>query len=86
LEKFDGFKTIDIAIPLAKINIEVDGVHHNANSQQALADLKRTYYSFLEGYYTLRIPNSLLRSNLEETTEYIAEMCNKSYEIQLKGR
>jgi very-short-patch-repair endonuclease len=86
LEKFDGFKTIDIAIPLAKINIEVDGIHHNANSDQALADLKRTYYSYLEGYFTLRIPNSLLRSNLEETTQYIAEMCSKSYEVQLKDR
>ena len=86
LEKFDGYKTIDISIPSARINIEVDGTHHNTNSMQALADLKRTYYSFLEGYYTLRIPNSLLRSNLEQTTQYIAEMCSKSYEVQLRDR
>jgi very-short-patch-repair endonuclease len=76
LERHDGYKTIDISIPSAKINIEVDGAHHNLNSEQALADLKRTYYSFLEGYYTLRIPNSLLRSHLEETTEYISGICN----------
>lgn len=49
MEKFDGFKQIDIAIPEAKVNIEVDGKHHNYDKQQALADLKRTYYSFLKG-------------------------------------
>lgn len=35
LEKYDGYKHIDIAIPDAKINIEVDGGHHNYNHQQA---------------------------------------------------
>lgn len=45
LEKFDGFKTIDIAITEAKVNIEVDGKHHNFDAKQALTDLKRTYYS-----------------------------------------
>ena len=29
LEKYDGHKTIDIAVPEAKLNIEVDGQHHN---------------------------------------------------------
>src|SRR5687768_13234171 len=47
LEKFDGHKTIDIAIVECRVNIEVDGKqHHNPN--QALADLKRTYFSFLK--------------------------------------
>jgi hypothetical protein len=32
LEKCDGFKTIDIAITEAKLNIEVDGSHHQARS------------------------------------------------------
>jgi len=47
----DGYKHIDIAIPEAKINIEIDGVHHNYNAQQALSDLKRTYYSFKKIFY-----------------------------------
>jgi len=46
LEKNDGYKTIDIAVVAAKVNIEVDGTHHNYSYQQALADLKRTYYAF----------------------------------------
>jgi hypothetical protein len=74
LEKFDGYKHIDIAIPEARVNIEVDGGHHNYNNRQALSDLKRTYHSFLKGYLTLRIPNSLIEFNLEETADYISEM------------
>jgi len=80
LEKFDGYKHIDIAIPQAKINIEVDGIHHNYSTSQALSDLKRTYYSFLRGFYTIRIPNSLVRYDdvLEETADYIVALLNES--------
>lgn len=66
LEKNDGFKTIDIAIPTAKLNIEVDGQHHNYCEKQSLADLKRTRYSWEKGYKTLRIPNSLIREKLDD--------------------
>lgn len=76
IEKFDGFKTIDIAVPEAKINIEIDGGHHNFNPRQALSDLQRTYFSFLKGYFTLRIPNSLIEWNLEETADYLVEFMN----------
>ena len=80
MEKFDGYKHIDIAIPEAKINIEVDGGHHNYNDRQALADLKRTYFSFLKGYYTIRIPNSLVYNEymLEETADFIVGILNES--------
>lgn len=76
LEKFDGFKHIDIAIPQAKINIEVDGVHHNFDNIQAMKDLKRTCYSLMKGYSTIRIPNSLTykTNDLEETADYLAEL------------
>jgi very-short-patch-repair endonuclease len=73
LEKCDGFKTIDIAITEARLNIEVDGSHHNTKHDQALADLKRTYHSFQKGYYTLRIPNSLVQNRLTETAKYVAD-------------
>lgn len=78
LEKYDGFKTIDIAIPEAKVNIEVDGVHHNLQHKQALADLKRTYHSFLKGYFTLRIPNTLIKWSIDETADYIVDFLNES--------
>jgi very-short-patch-repair endonuclease len=80
LEKYDGHKHIDIAIPEAKVNIEVDGSHHHHNPQQALADLKRTYYSFLKGYHTIHIPNSLVldESILNETADYVVAFLNES--------
>jgi hypothetical protein len=76
LEKFDGFKTIDIAITEARVNIEVDGMHHQFDPQQALADLKRTYFSFQKGYLTLRIPNALVEWDLETTADFITEFLN----------
>ena len=78
LEKWDGYKTIDIAVTDAKVNIEVDGKHHNYNHQQALSDLKRTFYSFQKGYLTLRIPNSLVEWSIEETADYITEFLIES--------
>jgi very-short-patch-repair endonuclease len=73
LEKNDGFKSIDIAVPSAKVNIEVDGRHHSYDGRQALADLKRTLYSFKKGYSTLRIPNSLADYDIEQTANLITE-------------
>lgn len=78
LEKWDGYKHIDIAIPEAMINIEIDGSHHNLHSKQALADLKRTYFSFKKGYFTLRIPNSLIREHLDEVVDLVIEILNES--------
>ena len=78
LEKFDGFKSIDIAITGAKVNIEVDGPQHSYNHQQALADLKRTYYSFKKGYYTLRIPNALVAYDHNEAVDFIEEFIKVS--------
>ena len=82
LEKSDGFKSIDIAVPQAKVNIEVDGMHHSYDGRQAMADLRRTLHSFKKGYSTLRIPNSLAEYDLEQTadliTEYLVESRDKN--------
>ena len=78
LEKYDGFKHIDIAIVQAKVNIEIDGGHHNYSHKQALRDLKRTFHSFKKGYVTLRVPNSLVKNHLKETAKYIAEFIYES--------
>lgn len=78
IEHYDGHKHIDIVIHEAKVHIEVDGRQH-FNHKQALSDLKRTYYSFLEGYFTLRIPNTLVHEHLDETAEYLVSFMNESY-------
>lgn len=88
LEKYDGYKHIDIAIPDAKVNIEVDGRHHNYDARQALSDLKRTYHSFIKGFYTLRIPNSLVYNEalLNETADCIVELLNESVQMKYTRR
>jgi very-short-patch-repair endonuclease len=84
LEKSDGFKTIDIAVPQAKVNIEVDGGHHNYNAGQAMSDLKRTLYSYKRGYSTLRIPNSLAKHDLDEAADLITEYLIESRQRRKK--
>jgi very-short-patch-repair endonuclease len=81
-EKSDGHKHIDIAIVDAKVNIEVDGKHHSLNAEQALADLKRTYYSFKKEFLTLRIPNCLVQDDktIEKTAEFINKFLRESFE------
>ena len=85
LEKFDGHKTIDIAIPEHKLNIEVDGSKHQTNADQAFADLQRTYYSFAKGYFTLRIPNSLIENKIYETVSYIVKFLEAGKERNWAG-
>ena len=79
-QQWDGYKHIDIAIPEAKMNIEVDGSQHNLNSRQALSDQQRDYYSEQKGFKTTRVPNSLLRD--EEKTKEFVELLDR----ELKGR
>jgi very-short-patch-repair endonuclease len=80
LEKYDGYKHVDIAIEEAKVHIEVDGSHHTYHYKQALSDLKRTFHSFTKGYLTLRIPNALVYNEniLNETADYIVEFLNEN--------
>lgn len=78
IEKYDGYKHIDIAIPRHKINIEIDGLHHNYDSAQALRDLKRTYHSFRKGFFTIRIPNSLIDHKLDDAVDCILNFLNEN--------
>ena len=78
LEKFDGYKTIDIAVVDAKVNIEVDGPDHSYKFEHALSDLQRTLHSFRKGYLTLRIPNALVNENLEATANSITDFLKLS--------
>jgi very-short-patch-repair endonuclease len=73
VELHDGHKHIDLAIPKAKINIEVDGIQHLTNPHQILTDLNRGYYSHQNGFNTLHIPNEMIRLHLKEISEALAE-------------
>jgi very-short-patch-repair endonuclease len=78
LEKHDGYKTIDIAVTDAMVNIEVDGGQHINNAKQALADLQRTLHSFKKGWLTLRVPNCLIENHLEDAADHITEFLQES--------
>ena len=73
VELSDGHKHIDLALPDAKLNIEVDGIHHLTNPKQIVADLARGYYSNMLGYDTMHIPNEMIRLHLAEIADALAE-------------
>ena len=74
LEVNDKFKTIDIVVADAMVNIEVDGSHHNLIADRAIKDLWRTYYSLKAQYVTLHIPNSAIRHDVETTAKIISRI------------
>ncbi len=57
MEYADGHKHVDIAIPSAKLYLELEGRQHGFNADQMLSDSKRDTFSQKEGFYTKRIPN-----------------------------
>ena len=69
----DGFKHIDLAIPSAKLNVEIDGIQHLTNPRQILADLARGHYSHKNGYDTMHIPNEMIHAHLDQIAEALAE-------------
>lgn len=73
MEVWDGHKHIDLGIPTARINIEVDGKQHLTSSRQILADLARGHYSDGLGYDTIHIHNEELQTDLEAIANAIAE-------------
>ena len=73
VELHDGHKHVDLAIPKAKINVEVDGIQHLTNPAQIVSDLSRGYYSHKNGYDTMHIPNEMIRLHLPEISSALAE-------------
>ena len=74
---------MDIRIPDAKVDIEVDGLQHSITKEQALKDLKRAYYSYKnEGYITLHIPNILVRDDetIDEVAKFIDYFLKENHE------
>lgn len=82
VELNDGHKTVDLAIPRAKFNVEVDGIQHLTNPKQILADLARGYYSHKNGYDTMHIQNEMIRLHLEDIADALAE-ASKTRERQI---
>jgi len=84
LESDDGHKHVDISIPWAKLNLEVDGGYHLTNSEQWFRDLKRDLYSHNEGKSTIHIPNHYVDTHLDELANIIAEVIRKKRQNRLR--
>lgn len=80
LEKWNGEKTFDISIEHAKVNIEVDAGQQSFSADQSMRSLLGTLLAFKKGYLTLRIPNSLVKYNLQHTADLITEFLMESKE------
>lgn len=74
VEHWDGHKHVDICIPEAKINIEIDGLHHFTNPEQIEADFKREFYSEESKIDTIHIPNELILGHLDKIADAISEV------------
>ena len=77
LEYDDGYKHVDIHIPSAKLNVEVDGKYHLTDPEHLFRDLERDSYSHSDGIDTIRIPNFYIDSHLDEIADAIAEVTRK---------
>lgn len=74
MEHNDGFKRIDLYLPDAKLNIEVDGLQHLTDPTQILRDLHRQYYAEKSGHHTLHIPNIAIRHYLDQIVSALVEV------------
>jgi very-short-patch-repair endonuclease len=73
VEVCDKHKCVDLAIPSAHINIEVDGTQHLTDAYQILKDMSRSHFSDKLGYATIHIPNKEIDENLGGVASALAE-------------
>lgn len=74
---YDGHKTVDIAVPEAKLYIEVDGIQHFTNPKQILSDLKRNHFSDGDDFRTFYTTNQLVESQCGAIARALAEVCRE---------
>ena len=79
----DSHKHVDLSIPDARINIEVDGERHLTDPYQIITDLKRAHYSDDLGYYTMHISNDAIHKDLGGIASALAE-ASKIREEEIK--
>jgi very-short-patch-repair endonuclease len=87
VEVDDGHKHVDLAIPAARINIEVDGKQHYEDPFQIMSDLKRAHYSDDMGYDTIHVPNVLIKTDVTRIAGALAEAAKmRASQLEAKFR
>lgn len=77
LEYDDGHKHVDIAIPSARLYIELDGSQHAFNAKQIIADDDRDKGSQKSGWTTKRFPNAYVDKDVDGLAQSIAILVRK---------
>jgi len=77
LEKYDGYKSVDLAIPSVKLIIEVDGIHHVKSAKQMDTDIKRTEHSLKKGWHTIRYRNRDIEEDVYGVANTIESLVGK---------
>ncbi|MCX6781588.1 MAG: hypothetical protein NTW66_00470 [Candidatus Magasanikbacteria bacterium] len=81
LEAWDEHKHIDISIPWAQIDIEIDGLQHYTNPEEIKKDFRRTYYSVhRKDYDTIHIPNYIIESHLNQVADALAAVARSHHD------
>jgi len=70
----DGHKCVDLFLPEANIDIEVDGLQHLTTPTQILSDFKREHWSDKDGHRTLHILNIAIHHYLDQIADAIKEV------------
>jgi hypothetical protein len=83
LEAFEGDKHVAIAIPEAKLYLEVDGKNHLTDPEHLFRDLQRDACSHDEGVDTVHIPDIYVDSALDEIADAIAEVAKKRNTLEI---
>lgn len=79
LEAKDGYKSVDISISWAELDIEIDGKPHVYNPNQLYADIERAHYSKEDGFDTIHICNDRIKENVNAVADSIAKVARRRY-------
>ncbi len=79
-----GFKTTDISIPNARIDIQVDEKLHSNPKQQKLSDLRRSELSDDDGVYTFKVSKAEIDEDVHKVAKAIHDLAmsrNKNFDF-----
>jgi len=69
-----GFKTTDISIPRARIDIRVDEKIHSNPEKQKISDLRRSELSDNDGVYTFKVSKAEIDEDVQKVAKAIAAL------------
>jgi very-short-patch-repair endonuclease len=85
-EYHDGHKSVDIFIPKANLEIEIDGRQHYEETFQAYSDLLRQGFSMKAGRRTIRISNKIVYERPKDVADIISQLVKDLKKEEIKEK